>query len=214
MKKWILVGLLIVIMGLSVGSISLNKKFNLSKNMVNATVLIDKDNGYGSGVFIYDDVILTAAHCLEDVNAVSIELSDGTILESSDFYIDEKEDIGFIFVKADELAIAKISDTPWGLGDTIFLVGTPYNRTFKFSLFRGIISHLDRDIPRLDWKDLLQVDADGGMGNSGGPLYNVDGRLIGMYVGQCNNGGKSISLCESAESILEAYQRCKNAVDF
>ncbi len=61
----------------------------------------------------------------------------------------------------------------------------------------------------MNWEDLLQADVDGGMGMSGGPLYDSNGDLVGMYVGQCSDGGKSISLCESIKSILEAYERCK-----
>ena len=63
----------------------------------------------------------------------------------------------------------------------------------------------------MGWKDLLQTDAEGGYGSSGSPLYNSDGDIIGMYVGHVGNGGAGISLCENARSILEAYERCKDA---
>lgn len=183
-------------------------KTNLYENMVNASVRII---GHGSGVFIEDDVILTAAHCLENVETFTIELSNGTILKSNDFYIDDEEDVGFIFITADELCIAKVSSKSVGLGDSVYLVGRHSDDLFKFSLTKGILSHLDRDLPRLDWKDLLQTDAEGGLGSSGGPLYNSEGDVIGIYVGQLWDGGLGISLCESAKSILEAYQRCKDA---
>lgn len=180
------------------------------KNMVNASVLIyDTFGGGGSGVFINDDVILTAAHCLEGKDILNIELNDGTILESSSFYIDDKEDVGFIFVKTDELYIAKLSLSFVAVGDIVYLVGAPHNKMFEFTLTKGILSHLDRDVPEMGWEDLLQTDAEGGYGSSGGPLYSSDGNLIGMYVGHASNGGIGISLCESAKSISEAYERCK-----
>lgn len=185
------------------------KKIRFYSNMVNATVFLDYGDGYGTGVFIDDNVVLTAAHCLEDADTFTVELVDGTILESSDFYIDEEVDIGFVFVDANELHIATVSDAPQSLGDVIHLVGTPYDNEFKFSLFRGIISHLDRDLPKWKWENLLQVDADGGPGMSGGPLYNVEGHLIGMCVGTAYRGGFSISLCENAKHILDAYERAK-----
>jgi len=193
-----------------------NENINKYKNMVGATVLIYNDYGHGSGVFIDDNVILTATHCLIDKEFISIELNNGKIVDSNDFYIDEKEDIGFIFVDVNEPYIAKISEVVGKLGDIVYLVGTPYHEDFKFTLIKGILSHLDRDISEMNWEDLLQTDVDGGMGYSGGPLYNSNGNLIGMYVGQYYNGGRSISLCESVSSILEAYERCKdlrNAVD-
>ena len=182
---------------------------NLHENMVNATVVLYDRSGGGSGVFIEDNMILTAGHCLENVELLSIELSNGTILKSGDFYIDEKEDIGFIFVDANEIGIAKVSQLPPTIGDTVHLVGAPFNKLFAFTLTKGIVSHLDRDLPDLGWKDLLQVDAEGGPGSSGGPLYNSEGNLIGMYVGYTGMGGQGISLCESANSILEAYERSK-----
>jgi len=180
------------------------------ENMINASVVVYDKFGGSSGVFIDDNVILTAAHCLEDVETLNIELSDGAILKSSDFYIDEKEDIGFVFVDANELYIAKISSLPAKLGDTVYLVGVPQNKIFMFTLTKGIVSHLDRDLPGMGWENLLQTDAEGGLGSSGGPLYNSNGNLVGMYVGHAGRyGGVGISLCESIKSILEAYERCK-----
>jgi len=189
-----------------------NRKTDLYKNMVNASVMISSDYGFGSGVFIDDDVILTAGHVLIQPDLV-IELSDGTVLESSDFYIDDEEDVGFIFVNTDELYIAKVSSDIGEVGDTVYLVGTPYNKDFKFTLTKGILSHLDRDIwGERDWKDLLQTDAEGAPGSSGSPLYDSMGRIIGIVVTGPNPGG-GVTLCESAESILEAYERCMELID-
>jgi serine protease Do len=186
-----------------------NRKIDLYENMVNASVVIyPNGGGGGSGVFIYDNVVLTAAHVLDQSNAFNIELANGTVLESDDFYIDTEEDVGFVFVDANELYISKISMLPKNLGDTVYLVGAPFHKFYKFTMTKGIISHLDRDEPIWNWKDLLQVDANGGPGSSGGPLYNIKGDIIGIYVGHPYNGGVGIGLCESAESILEAYKRC------
>lgn len=185
-----------------------NRKTDLYKNMVNASVMISNDYGWGSGVFIDDNVIVTAAHVLRHVNACNVELTDGTVLEVNDFYIDDKEDIGFIFIDADELHIAEISTLRSDIGDIVYLVGTPHDRLFKFTMTKGIISHLDRDIPELNWKDLLQVNITGGPGSSGGPLYDSEGRVIGIYVGYANADITGISLCENVKNILEAYERC------
>lgn len=204
MKKWILAALVFAAIFPSLVGF-LNRKTDLYENMVDASV---KLTGHGSGVFIKDDVILTAAHCLENVKTITIKLNDGTILKSNDFYIDDEEDIGFIFVKADELYIVEVSLSDVHIGDTVYLVGRPFDDLFEFSLTKGIVSHLDRDIPKWNWNDLLQADVTGGPGSSGGPLYNSDGNLVGMYVGHSDGGGQGISLCESAKSILEAYERC------
>ncbi len=210
MKKWILrTGLMLLVFLL--GCSFQNRKTNPYENMVNASVLVYGDYGRGSGVFIYDNVVLTAAHVLENADNFSIELNDGTVLKSSDFYIDDKEDVGFVFVDADELHIVKMSPVPRKIGDIVFLVGAPFDKAFKFTLTKGIVSHLNRDVPEWNWKDLLQTDAEGGPGSSGGPLYDTEGDVIGMYVGHVYSGDIGISLCESAKSILEAYERCMNA---
>ena len=215
MRKFIVTSLIVVLISWLFFAIYLatfpDDKTNIYENMVDASVLILRG---GSGVFIDDNIILTAAHVLEDMNICEIELNDGTILKSSDFYIDKKEDIGFIFVDANEISIAKILPLSVEVGDTIYLVGAPHNKLFAFTLTKGIVSHLDRDVPEFDWEDLLQTDAEGGYGSSGGPLYNSEGDLIGMYVGHAYDGGAGVSLCESAKSILEAYQRYKDAIDF
>ena len=212
MKRWIAT-LLILVLCFSFLVGFQNRKTDLYENMVDASVVLW---GNGSGVFIDDDVILTAAHCLKGVNSLTIKLRDGTTLKSSDFYMDKEEDIAFVFVKADELGIVKVSSVPVNIGDPVYLVGAPGGGLFIFSLTKGIVSHLNRDFPSIGWKNLIQTDAEGGPGSSGGPLYNSYGNLVGMYVGHSDEGGRGISLCESAKSILEAYERCmesRNAPD-
>lgn len=212
MKNYVLVSVFLVLIAFIVSGSTIQmveEKPDLYKNMVDASVIVYNEHGGGSGVFIEDNIILTAAHVLEDSGDVfNIELNDGTILKSNNFYIDAEEDIGFIFVEAEESHIVKTSLLPIDLGDTVYLVSAPFNKFFAFTLTKGIVSHIDRDLLDMGWKDLLQVDAEGGPGSSGGPLYNSEGDLIGIYVGHAYNGGVGISLCESAESILEAYERC------
>ena len=176
--------------------------------MVDASVLIyNNAGGFGCGVFIKDNVVLTAGHVI-NTSVDYIEFSDGTVLPVDDFYIDDKEDIGFIFVDADELHISKISQSQNKLGDIVYLVGSPYSKDYKFTITKGILSHLDRDIwGEYDWHDLLQTDAEGAPGSSGSPLYNSNGKVIGIVVTGPNPGG-GVTLCEDAKSILEAYERC------
>jgi S1-C subfamily serine protease len=192
---------------------SVDSTTNKYCNMVNSSVLVSYSEGWASGVFIDDDVIAVAAHILEGRKDFTIELVNGVLIKTNCFYIDNREDVGFIFVDANELCIANFSNAPRNLGDVVYLVGAPRHVDFKFTLFKGIISHLNRTFSEMNWTDLFQIDADGSGGCSGGPIYNDGGYLIGLYVGQSGRGGNSIGLCESAESILEAYERYKNASD-
>ncbi len=214
MRNYVLVSVFLVLIAFIVSGSTVQmakEEPSLYENMVNASVKLYNDFGGGSGVFIADNVILTAAHVLKDEDSYKIELRGGTVLESSDFYIDTEEDVGFIFIDANEICIAKVERFPVAIGDTVYLVGVPHNKFYKFTLTKGILSHLDRDLPEWGWKDLLQADAEGGYGSSGGPLYDSVGHVIGIYVGHAGKGGIGISLYESAQSILEAYERCLDA---
>jgi serine protease Do len=175
------------------------------QKMVDASVLLYDDYSFGSGVFINDNVILTAAHVLS-VPDLKVELNNGVVLDANDFYIDEQEDVGFIFIDADELNICQIAKEQGEIGDKVYLVGSPYSKGFVFTITKGILSHLNRNI--YGWEDLIQVDAEAAPGSSGGPLYNSKGELIGICVGGENPGG-GVTLCESIKSIQEAYKRCK-----
>lgn len=211
MKKWIMYMVLVLWFSMIVFSFTTgfsNRKTNLYENMVNASVVIHNGSDWGSGVFIEDNVIVTAAHVLDYADSFStVELADGTILKVDDFYIDKKEDVGFIFIDADELSIAKISSLSGDIGDIVYGVGAPYCKDLKFTISKGILSHLDRDV--FEWEDLLQADVVSGPGSSGGPLYNSEGDVIGICVANpCPYRSGNVTLCESAESILEAYERC------
>ena len=184
-----------------------NRKPNLYENMVNASVAIRNDYGFGAGVFIEDNVIVTAGHVLQQSDLI-IELSDGTTSKVNDFYIDDIEDVGFIFVDVNELHTAKVALSSGYIGDTVYLVGSPYTKDLKFTITKGILSHLDRDVQGRE--DLLQTDAEGAPGSSGGPLYDSKGRIIGICVSGYAPGG-GVTLCESGKSILEAYERCMDA---
>lgn len=197
--------LAVTLLGIALGAtVQKNDKF---EDMINASVLLFDDFGHGSGVFISDNIILTAAHCLEDKTTISIEMRDGTILDSSDFYVDKKIDVGFIFVDAEELHIAKLLNSNPKIGDAVFHIGAPYDTDFKFSLAKGIISFVNRGSPLPKWNMLIQTDIDGGPGNSGGPLYNSDGILIGVYIGQGYRGGLSISFYIPTNQIKAALSR-------
>lgn len=214
MKKEFIIAVMCLVMAVGLFGFMVadaQKDINLYKNMVDSSVIICNKDGWGSGVFIFDNVIVTAAHVLDHPN-LFVEFSDGSIFEFDDFYIDDKEDVGFIFVDVNELHVSKLSARSGNIGDIVYLVGAPNDKKMKFSLTKGILSHLNRDA--FDWEDLLQADVASGPGSSGGPLYNFKGDIIGICVANpAPYRSGSVTLCESAKSILEAYERCMSERD-
>lgn len=175
------------------------------EKLYDATVIVkigsnDNPSGSGSG-FVYktDDkyaYIITNYHVTEDNKEVYIEYTDGSTTEGDVLNGDEMIDVSVVRVPKDTiLAVAKIGksiDTK--LGDTVFAIGTPLSMNYKFTVTRGILSGKDRlvamsssssSIFSQSTKDtwyisLLQIDASINSGNSGGPLANANGEVIGI----------------------------------
>lgn len=197
-----IVTFLIVLFFVILANIPSNK--SLYNNMINSTVLLTNVDGFGSGVFIDDNIILTAGHCLTENNEITVVLINGKILHSKEIYVDDIEDIGFVVIEADELAISKLSSVQGKIGDTVYLVGSPYDDRLQGTVTKGIISNLDRDM--YDHQDLIQTDAEGAPGSSGCPLYDENGKIIGICVAGPNPGG-GVTLCEGLKDIKDAYKR-------
>ena len=147
--------------------------------------------GWGSG-FVYkvdgnDAYIVTNYHVTDGYKEVRIEYTDGTTTKGTVIGGDEYTDVSI--VKVDASTIKKVAETgdstKTQIGDTVFTVGTPISMKFKFSVTRGILSGKNRLISMSNrgeswFINLLQMDAPINSGNSGGPLANANGEVIGI----------------------------------
>ena len=173
--------------------------------LYDATVIVklgsqENPTGSGSG-FVYktDDkygYIVTNYHVTENNKTVFIEYTDGSTTEGEVLNGDEKIDVSLIRVPKDTiLAVAKIGKShETKLGDTVFAIGTPVSMSYKFTVTRGILSGKDRLVEMSNgttnifgqttgdtwYISLLQIDASINSGNSGGPLANANGEVIGI----------------------------------
>lgn len=149
-----------------------------------------KDNSYvGSGtgfVFKKDDnkyYILTNHHVIEKGNKVNVTFTDGEILETSIIGSNQYADIAVLTIDSKkELVIAEIGKSEDSkVGDTSFAVGAPLGSTYSWTVTRGIISGKERMVEVEDYvMKVLQTDAAINSGNSGGPLCNSNGEVIGI----------------------------------
>ncbi len=138
-------------------------------------------NYVGSG-FIIDPsgLIVTNYHVVEDAFEVTVTLSDGTRLPGKTLSASRLADLALVKVDAGHPLMA----AQWGdsdqlqVGDQVFAAGNPFG--IGLSVSAGIVSGLNRDIQNSPYDDLIQTDATINHGNSGGPLFNMKGQVIGV----------------------------------
>lgn len=135
----------------------------------------------GSG-FIVDSegYIVTNNHVIGEATKITVTLSDGEELEATLVGRDALLDVALLKVEADH----PLPAVKWGssgvirVGDWIMAIGNPYG--LGGSVTAGIISALERDINAGPYDFFIQTDASINRGNSGGPMFNMDGEVIGM----------------------------------
>lgn len=152
-------------------------------------------NGLGSGVIITDaGDILTALHVVTDTHVISVTFADGTRSYAAITMAQPSNDIAVLRTeKLPDPLIPAVLGNPRSMqvGDEAYVVGNPFG--LYGSMSAGVISGFDRRFKDLDsnyeLQGLIQIDAAVNPGNSGGPLLNRDGYVIGIVEGIINPDG-------------------------
>ncbi len=154
--------------------------------------------GSGTG-FIVDSngYILTNAHVVEDSDSsqITVDLYDGTEKEGTVLWSDSSLDLAIVKIDATGLDAVEIGDSDdVKIGDYALAIGNPLGKDFERSVTQGIISGLNRSITTTDgsttnnMEGLIQTDASINSGNSGGPLINSEGKVIGINTAKATSG--------------------------
>lgn len=133
----------------------------------------------GAGFAINDGgYILTAAHVLDGISDLKIQLSDGSFRTVRVVGVDESRDVGVLIVYGDPLPTASIAEKMPRPGQEIMVVGAPAG--YGFSIASGLVSGYNSDgsVLQRDKFMLLSAPVDGG--NSGGPVVNARGEVVGV----------------------------------
>jgi serine protease Do len=154
-----------------------------------------KATSLGSG-FIIDPsgYIVTNNHVIADADEITVILHDNTNLKAELVGRDTKTDVAVLKVKTDKPLIA----AAWGdsdksrVGDWVLAIGNPFG--LGGSVTAGIVSARQRDINSGPYDDFLQTDASINRGNSGGPMFNMDGQVIGINTAIYSPSGGSIGI--------------------
>ncbi len=159
----------------------------------------------GSG-FIVDasGYIVTNNHVIEDADEVTVILHDDTNLKAKVIGHDAKTDIALLKVEATKpLPFVKFGDSDKSrVGDWVVAIGNPFG--LGGTVTAGIISARARDIQSGPYDDYLQTDASINRGNSGGPMFNIAGEVIGVNTAIFSPSGGSIGIGFAIPSSLAA----------
>ena len=157
----------------------------------------------GSG-FIIDPsgYIVTNNHVIEGADEITVTLHDGTSLKAKLIGHDDRSDVALLKVESDK----PLPAVPWAdsdasrVGDWVLAIGNPFG--LGGSVTAGIVSARGRDIHQGPYDDFIQTDAAINRGNSGGPLFNMDGQVIGINTAIYSPSGGSIGIGFSIPSNM------------
>lgn len=154
-----------------------------------------KVNSLGSG-FVIDKtgIVVTNNHVITDADEIIVNFNDGSKLEAEVVGRDTKTDLAVLQVKADrDLPYVDFGDSETlRIGDWVLAIGNPFG--LGGSVTVGIISAKQRDINAGPYDDFLQTDASINKGNSGGPLFNMEGDVVGVNTAIFSPTGGSIGI--------------------
>ncbi len=137
----------------------------------------------GTGVILTKNgYIVTNAHVVDGAGSIDVQLTDNRILSATLIGSDEISDLAVLQVEANDLVPAQFGDSAQlRVGDTVAAIGDPLGVKFRGTYTDGIVSAINRDVD-MDGRTmtLIQTNAALNSGNSGGPLINCYGQVIGI----------------------------------
>ncbi len=153
------------------------------------------EEALGAG-FIFDPAgyIATNNHVIDGATSVTVTLNDGTILPATIVGQDKRGDLAVLKVDAGhKLPAVQFGDSSkLRVGDWVLAIGNPYG--LDASASAGIVSALHRDIGEDKYDDFIQTDATINRGNSGGPLFDISGHVIGINSAIYSPSGGSVGV--------------------
>jgi serine protease Do len=167
----------------------------------------------GSGFVISSDgIIVTNNHVIDKATDIKVTLDDGTELPAKLLGADQKSDLAVIKVQSPK----PLATIAWGdsdklkLGDQILAIGNPFG--IGTTVTAGIVSARGRDLHSGPYDDFIQIDAPINHGNSGGPLVNSDGQVVGINTAIYSPNGGSVGVgfaipSDEAKSIVAKLEK-------
>ena len=171
-----------------------------------------KSSSLGSG-FVIDSsgIIITNNHVIADANEITVIFTDGQKLTAEVVGKDAKVDVAVLRVKPDKpLKAVKFGDSDKSrVGDWVLAVGNPFG--LGGTVTAGIVSARNRNIDSGPYDSYIQTDAAINKGNSGGPLFNMDGDVIGINTAILSPTGGSVGIgfANPATTVLPVIEQLR-----
>lgn len=141
---------------------------------------IPEQRGTGSGFIVSSDgIIMTNAHVVEDADELIVRLTDKREFKGKVLGSDKQTDIAIIKIEAKNLPVLKIGDSSkLKVGEWVAAIGSPFG--LDNTVTAGIVSAVSRNLPSDQYVPFIQTDVAVNPGNSGGPLFNMNGEVVGI----------------------------------
>ncbi len=165
--------------------------------------------GMGSGFVVGPEgYVVTNNHVVEGADAITVTFDDGTRYEAELRGTDPKTDLALLKIEVDEpLPYARFGNSDrMRVGDWVIAIGNPFG--LGGTATTGIVSARGRDIQSGPFDDFLQIDAPINRGNSGGPLFDIAGQVVGVNTAIFSPNGGSVGIgfaipAAQAEPVIE-----------
>jgi serine protease Do len=170
-------------------------------------------NSLGSG-FIIDSagIVVTNNHVIADADEITVILNDGSRIKAELIGKDQKTDLALLRIKTDkQLKSVKFGNSDGlRLGEWVVAIGNPFS--LGGTVTAGIVSARNRDINSGPYDNYIQTDAAINRGNSGGPLFNLDGEVVGINTAIISPSGGSIGIgfAVPSKTALAVIDQLKN----
>ncbi len=162
--------------------------------------------GQGSGVIVDSSgYVLTNYHVIQNASKVQVNLSDGRTVDATYVGSDSGMDIAVLKIEAEDLVAARWGDSDaLNVGDLVWAVGSPFGLDHTVTF--GIVSAKER--PGVgQYQDFLQTDAAVNPGNSGGPLVNVKGEIVGINTAIVGERYSGVSFALPSKMAQDTYRQ-------
>lgn len=173
------------------GGLSLQEIYVQSiPSVVSISCVLPRGSSTATGVVLSEEgYVITNAHVVDGAVSISIDLTDGRTFPATLVGSDAVSDLAVLHIEADDLVAAQFGDSAsLQVGDSVAAIGDPLGKALRGTLTDGIISAINRDVT-VDGRvmTLIQTNVALNSGNSGGPLINCYGQVIGINTMKIGN---------------------------